>query len=287
MNRNRGIAAVVVIYNPDKSVEDNIMTYVSEVDKLYVIDNTPQQMEKNNFIIPKYDNLEYFALNENKGIAYALNKGVELAEEDGFDYLLTMDQDSCFKSYNLGRYVKEAMKLYENDKNIAIIGISHDAYKIRYPNKEWEYARNVITSGMIISLIASKSLGKFREDFFIDFVDYEYCYRAWDSGYKVIVITNCKLTHQVGGMHPIKFFGIHFNNHNAHNKIRIYYQFRNAITVMKLYPRIIPTCLMMYIKDWIKMICVERDAKNKFLYSLYGIRDGIFNHLGRIEVDNK
>ena len=38
--------------------------------------------------------IKYIKLHENKGIAYALNKGAKEAIAQGFDWLLTLDQDS-------------------------------------------------------------------------------------------------------------------------------------------------------------------------------------------------
>jgi len=39
----------------------------------------------------------YLSMNGNLGLAGALNKGCHMAYEKGFDYILTMDQDSSFK----------------------------------------------------------------------------------------------------------------------------------------------------------------------------------------------
>lgn len=279
----KDIAAVVVLYNPDKTVQKNISTYASSVGKLYIVDNTPAGKTKSSFDISILPNTEYIRLGENKGIAYALNKGLKMAKSDGFKFLLTMDQDSRFEDGVLEEYAKYASKLFVENDNIAIIGISHNAYKKRYPEKDWEYAKEIISSGMMISLDRSSYIGEFREDFFIDFVDYEYCYRAWHMGYKAVVITKYQLTHQIDGVHPIDFLGIHFNNHNNHNRVRVYYLFRNALIVMKLYPSTIPEWLLLYIKIWIKTICVENDKIGKLKYSLYGLYDGMTKKMGEIQ----
>ncbi|WP_318606621.1 glycosyltransferase [Mitsuokella jalaludinii] len=277
------IAAVVVLYNPDKTVLKNISTYTSSVGKLYIVDNTPDGKIKKSFDISSLSNTEYIQLGENKGIAYALNKGMEMAKRDGFKFLLTMDQDSKFEDGVLEGYLKYAYKLFVENEKIAIIGISHDAYNPKYPEKDWEYAKEIISSGMLISLARSLYIGNFREDFFIDFVDYEYCYRAWRMGYKAAIITKYQLTHQIDGVHPIDFLGIHFNNHNNHNRVRVYYLFRNALIVMKSYPSTIPEWLILYLKIWIKTICVENDKLGKLKYSLYGLYDGMTKKMGKIQ----
>ena len=44
------LAACVVLYNPDDTIFENILTYGNYVDKLIVIDNS---LKKNNFLIDK------------------------------------------------------------------------------------------------------------------------------------------------------------------------------------------------------------------------------------------
>ena len=86
-------AGVVVLFNPDDKVLENIKTYINYLDKLYVVDNTPNSDNSKLFNNKK---IEYIANRENKGIAYALNIGAKRALKENFDFLLTMDQDSSF-----------------------------------------------------------------------------------------------------------------------------------------------------------------------------------------------
>ena len=43
----------------------------------------------------------------------------------------------------------------------------------------------LMSSGMMIDLSKIKDIGFFKEEFFIDEVDLEFCYRAIKKGYKV------------------------------------------------------------------------------------------------------
>ena len=84
------LAAVLVFYNPSSDNIEFINTYIDEVDKLYVNDNSDDNIKRLN----NTDKIEYVKLNKNMGIAYALNVGAKRAVKDKFKYLLTLDQDS-------------------------------------------------------------------------------------------------------------------------------------------------------------------------------------------------
>lgn len=93
----RKYAGVVVLYQPKDNVWDNIQSYLEEIDLLYVMDNS---LDVNSIVVEKIKQNEkcsYFSMNGNKGLAVALNEGCHLAKKDGYDYILTMDQDSVFE----------------------------------------------------------------------------------------------------------------------------------------------------------------------------------------------
>ena len=64
------------------------------VEKLYLVDNS--EISDNG--IKKYfinnKKIIYIENNSNTGVAHALNQGAGLAITDGYDWLLTLDQDS-------------------------------------------------------------------------------------------------------------------------------------------------------------------------------------------------
>ena len=86
------IQGVVVLYNPDYTILDNIKSYLDGIEKLYIVDNSET---KNHELINKIVSISakciYIDNNGNQGIAHALNVGAQKAIEDGADWLLTMD----------------------------------------------------------------------------------------------------------------------------------------------------------------------------------------------------
>lgn len=165
------IAAVVVLYNPELSVIKNINSYVDQVEKLYVVDNSVKLdisiFEK----IKSLDNVEYSSNKTNLGIASALNIAAKKAIEDGFEYLLTMDQDSKASE----GMVQQLLRMFELNNKLGIAAAEsidcdfQDEHQINKYEKEVLFT---ITSGNLLSLEAYKSVGGFLDELFIDHVDY-------------------------------------------------------------------------------------------------------------------
>ncbi len=67
------VAAVIVLYNPDMSLLDRLLrSVVGQVDKIYVIDNSPgSTADFSSFFDPYQDSISYVPLGENRGIANA------------------------------------------------------------------------------------------------------------------------------------------------------------------------------------------------------------------------
>ncbi len=107
----------VVLFNPDDSVINNIKSYINQLEYLYIIDNSPidhSEWIKQNLRNASY---QYYGFKENLGLAFALNYACKKAIKDGFDYILTMDQDSIFENNSV-----EKLKEYASKTNCLCIG---------------------------------------------------------------------------------------------------------------------------------------------------------------------
>lgn len=151
------LAACVVLYNPDDTIFENILTYGNYVDKLIVIDNS---LKKNNLLIDKLNEifeskLIYINNNDNLGIATALNQACDKAIELKFKWILTMDQDSSFINFE---HYKKCLEKVQNVNNAALLAANTD--KEGYSNFDkngcsYNYREDkfsVITSANIVNL---------------------------------------------------------------------------------------------------------------------------------------
>lgn len=280
------ICGVVVLYNPEKCVFENMMSYVDYLDKLYVVDNSENSIENYNELLKKLSpKIEYIKFNENKGIAKALNVGLEKFLISDSEWFLTMDQDSKFENGDFKKYLD---KIFEEntEKSIGIFSPNHSLKENDEKiNKEW-YAKRVMTSGNILSKEAVRCIGKYNENFFIDEVDHEYCYRALKNNYKIKVFGDIILNHNLGKINKkikIPKFLIPTN----HSAIRRYYITRNKMYVFKKYPEIRMKYILTFINDFIKIVFFEDNKNEKLRMIKRGFEDYKKNIVGKyIESNN-
>ena len=112
------LLALVTLYYPPAHITDNLLTYAEDVDGLFVWDNTPGG---SNYQFPESISHKIVRLRqgENTGIGKALNAAAMFALDNGYTYLLTMDQDSAFTASTFKDYIR----IINNDKDS-----SHFAY---------------------------------------------------------------------------------------------------------------------------------------------------------------
>lgn len=117
------ICAVVVWYNPrnldnNQSAIENVKSYSLLCRMVYIVDNSNSD---NSDLAMQIDNGVYLPNYENKGIAMALNIGCQRAYADGFEWVMTMDQDSYWDKNELGKYLSEAQKQIEDNQLVVSI----------------------------------------------------------------------------------------------------------------------------------------------------------------------
>ena len=276
------INGVVVLYNPEKSILENIHSYIDELEVLYIVDNSES---KNNDLIlelKKINKCQYIDNEGNKGIAHALNVGAKLAIENDADWLLTMDQDSKFMDDSLNillNYIKQNIC-----KDIGILSPFHNITNNSNLAHETVEVDTVMTSGNLLNLKAYIEIGGFLEKLFIDYVDNEYCLRLKVNDFKILQVENVFLKHSLGAMKSKKLFGktIYYTNHNY---MRRYYITRNSLYVWNIYQKEFAN----YVKNdkkrnfinIVKILFLEKEKYIKFRSILCGIIDFYKNTFGK------
>lgn len=137
--------------------------------------------------------------NSNLGIATALNQGVNAALEMGYTWALLFDQDSE-PNDGIIDILSSCYCSFTDKDDLALIGSNYIAIdkpkRLVIPRNEmedsciWTEVQNVITSGTLLRLDIHRLIGKFRDEFFIDNVDIEYCLRVRKKGFRVILTHN-------------------------------------------------------------------------------------------------
>lgn len=277
------VGAVVILYNPDQFVIENIKSYTNQVTELFIIDNSenPNQLIKEFSDSIKHS--EYIFNNENLGVASGLNKGAERAMLKGCSYLLTMDQDSL-APHNL---VKSLLSEVNRIENFGLISPLHsnifDTHK-KLQNIGISKVNTVMTSGNLISLEAYKKVGGFNESYFIDYVDVEYCLRLLSHKYNVYRLNNVVLKHKEANLSEKIIFNLKFYPTN-NAPFRWYYKTRNLLYLRDNYRKmhflIIKSELSIYFKNVIKILLFEQFKWLKIKMIVSGIMDYIKKKQGR------
>lgn len=267
------LLGVVVTYYPDiPDLLENIRCYINVVDHLIIWKNTPVEDEER-YVISLSDNSDkvtYLGTGSNEGIAYALNRSVEWGINNRFTHLLTMDQDSLFVD---ARKFRKAVEEIGNELSIGIYA----------PNSNHEYSSDLdvqtvsyaITSGSIFRLDIFDKTGLFREDYFIDAVDLEFCYRAALHGFRTVAFGKCELKQNFGQKcHSI--FGV---SPTLYSEYRTYNIVKNHIILWREYPkqftekwRFVEGYIL---KRFIKIVLFDKNKWKKLKALMKGIYCGI------------
>lgn len=97
---------VMVTYSPEiKLLTKAIDSIISQVRKIYIVDNTPNKfLELDKFTDSK---IEVIYLNDNMGISYAQNIGIKKSLENKSDFIVLSDQDTIYPD----NYIIDMLKI--------------------------------------------------------------------------------------------------------------------------------------------------------------------------------
>jgi len=267
------LAGVVILFNPENNVVNNLKSYIDYVDVLYVVDNSDKVNENLVKQLITFDKVIYIKNKENMGIAYSLN--IVLNQVAGkYRWLMTMDQDSYFYERDILQYVK-SLNDYDDLEDVVGLTIEPVTEKTHLisDNSGAQYVERCITSGNIIKIKTAIEVGGFDEDLFIDEVDHEFCYRCNSKGYKTFKLKNIQLIHSCGEPTEEKFLGIYSYFPSNHNYIRNYYITRNLFYVSHKFPNKRHRALREWVRRIVKIILAEDDKARKLRSIFEGYKD--------------
>ena len=272
------IITVIVTYNVGDSFRNNIYKIKEVVSEIIVVDNGSNEQTIN--MLREIENdFTLISLGENKGIAYALNKGIECGLEKGCKWILTLDHDSIPKKDMLDKMLEVYSSLSEEEKdNIVMITPQHVEEKnSETPNNslQYEYVLTEITSGALTKA-GYYNKNNYDEKLFIDLVDHDFCLGIYRNGYKIIRVNESILLHNLGESEVKNIFGFKVTPTN-HSSIRRYYMSRNRQYIWYKYKNDFKDWVMKdkirAINEIIKIILFEENKLEKLKMIYIGIKD--------------
>ncbi len=142
----------------------------------------------------------------------------------------------------------------------------------------------VITSGALMDLDVYRSIGPFRDEFFIDYVDHEYCLRAKRNGYAIVVVRDALLYHSLGDKQERSIGRFRFRP-TFHSADRLYYIHRNAVRMRLEYGLAFPHWLLFDVTsstyNLLRVLTFEDHRGKKLAAIIDGVVDGVRGRMGK------
>lgn len=281
MNINR-IGVVIIVFHPNARLLESKLKKLGNDVAVVVVDNTP-----NETINIEQTNITYIPLRENTGIANAQNVGIGNLLERGCTHVVFFDQDSDFTEIYVRSIVDEYERISTVRKNLFLLGptvinkTNGEEYRsVIHSDKKADQGfiekREIISSGSCVSVDKLNQVGVMDTRLFIDYVDFEHCWRANSKGYVCGITRNVTLPHKVGNNE------LHFPHGYRviiSAPFRYYYQYRNWLWLCRkgYVPRQwkINTCIK-FMSRIIYFPFVVNEWKSIEKNMFKGIHDGLF-----------
>lgn len=189
----------VVLYNPN---EKNVrwirkLNKESLFSKLLVYDNSNENHEN------CFDNQDivYITTLKNEGLSKPYNQMIDIALQEGADFLCLLDQDSDYEIDEIAKMIR-FLELKPTEIQDSII-IAPRSYAVNSPRvTRGNYLTTVefaINSGSFLQLeLIKKAQLRYDEQIFLDGVDYEFGWQIIDAGYKTKIFEDSVLEQNLG-----------------------------------------------------------------------------------------
>lgn len=226
---SKDVLAVVVSYNGLQKTRQTVEALRNQVGHIHIVDNGSN---RESLVMLESMELEpditVERLGENRGVGYALNRGVQRARQMGSAWLLTMDQDSLVE----GNLIEAFRVAVEQDPGRVCL-----APRINSSNHRKDVTGGAIscaiTSGNLVRVTLFDEIGLYDEGFFVDGIDFDFCLRVRRAGYAVHCVPAALMQHQLGDTVDLPS-GVR-KYYARHSPVRRYYMSRNFMYVVERY----------------------------------------------------
>ena len=289
------IVAVIVTYQPQGDLLVRLVNALApQVSAGIVVNNgtllplTDGYLQQANFVARH--------LQTNTGVATALNAGLQWAEAQNADFIITFDQDSEPAPDMIARLMAAYHGLVASGQKVAAVGpqqidrrtgkcapflapISRHRRRITPDTGQTVEVDHLITSGCLLPLHVWREAGPFLDELFIDYVDIEWSLRLRCLGWHLFGVGGATLTHSIGD-DVVQWWRWRFP---WHSPLRHYFIFRNGTYLQKL-PHVSPGWkffdAFQLAKKLVVFTLVGRPRSVHLRAMLRGIRDGWHGRLG-------
>ncbi len=296
------LATVTVTYNRKELLLKNIKAIVSQsynIDCIIIVDNHSTDNTKE-AVMEKFpnNNIKYIYLDENIGGAGGFYTGCKYAYDNGYDWIVLMDDDGRPKNNDtIGNLMKEIQRkhLNENDKiminSLVLCDEINLSFKMFSQQDTIENIKAKSENGVILNNISpfngtliSKGLiqeiGFPNKELFISYDEKDYNYRAKKADAYIATVIDSLYSHPANYMknaRKVNIFGKRVIFYIS-SPWKLYYSTRNATFVYKdnkkkVFRYIITRFISIWVVKCKKIECIKMMIK--------GYKDGKKGRLGK------
>lgn len=263
------IAASVITFNPNiEQLKLNLKSLSAQVDLILIFDNASTNINEILLICKSYSAI--VVRNEkNQGISDNLNDALSYCKENGYEWLLTMDQDSICSHDLIDGYLDAIEK---HPEVVSFCPFIQDRNLNNSPDSlDEHYVNSCITSGNLVNVNFCLSIGGFDPYYFIDCVDFDLSASIIVNGGKILMIPSVSISHAVGNARKHSFLGKKIISYN-HPAFRSFYIVRNGCYFkrkFRRYKEIVKTSHPL-LKQLVVVTFYEKNKISKIKNSLKG-----------------
>lgn len=231
---SRGVCGVIVTYLPSESVTEVMESAASQLDTLFVWDNSVDLRERARVAGIVEDcrsrvaasggprNVELVQPGHNLGLSIGYNHGARYAIDAGAEWILLLDQDSQLAPGAVSNLIAEGERLQRRFRVGTISALNRESVEVPVSPRqaierlsdafdEREYrrgrlyrdgtaleVRSFTNSGTLVSLRALSAVGGFDESLFLDSVDFRLSVRLSEEGFRMFETPSAIVNHSQG-----------------------------------------------------------------------------------------
>lgn len=219
MNRSQGrILAVIVLYKNAPLASVSFQTLQASVQncpdpslvKIFFYDNTPGGQP--HVEIPA--GTTYESRSENNGLAIAYNRALAIAVEEGYDWLLTLDQDTSLPldfvtklaaattyTLDLPQVGAVVPQIRDRQRLISPAALTLSLFPKFFPDDfvgiTLEKTASAVNSASTVRVSALQAIGGYDPRFWLDYSDAIMFYRLQQKGFRIFVAGNIRVQHEL------------------------------------------------------------------------------------------
>ena len=277
----------IVTFQPDISrLAENLQAALASTmaSRVMIYDNHSDNLAAIRELMASDSRCLLMESNENHGIAHALNVLCQRAFDNGFEWILTLDQDSVIPEGLLAEFTRH---IDQDDVSIICPAIVDRNMGSEYSSQTTgtEFIETCITAGNLVRLSAWQQCGGYSEELFIDGVDFDFCLKMRETGWKILRTHDIYLLQEVGHASKIPLLFHHQISIYNHSPQRLYYYARNYLYIGRRYHQrwhwAIEVAKRMFI-----VACFEDNRREKLRAMFLGIRHYRQGKMGRYDLSS-